>query len=59
MKLALASLIQQITRRSAAEPRRATLQAPSDPFDRLARIVRVERAREAAVLRTHAPHHAG
>jgi hypothetical protein len=59
MKITLASLIQQITRRTVAVPQRVAVQAPADPFDRLARIVRVERAREAAVLQAQAHHHAG
>jgi len=51
MTLNLATLIQRITRRDATTSRPHAVQVPADPFDRLARIVRVERAREAAVLR--------
>lgn len=49
MTLNLATLIERVTRRDAAAAKPA--EASVDPFDRLARIVRVERAREDAILR--------
>lgn len=58
MPLNLATLIQRITRRDAIALRPVPVQVPADPFDRLARIVRVERAREAAVMRMQAQRNA-
>lgn len=51
MTLNIATLIQRITRREATSGKSDAARGPADPFDRLARIVRVERAREAAVMR--------
>ena len=57
MTLRFASLIDQIVRRNATTSRPAA--TPADPFERLARIVRAERAREAAVPRVPVMHQAG
>lgn len=59
MKLTLATLIQLVARREAVASQPAAVQLRADPFERLDRIVRVERAREAVVLRALAHHHAG
>jgi hypothetical protein len=59
MTLNLATLIQRITGRDAVVTKAVAVPAAADPFDRLARIVRVERAREAVPVRVSMYRHAG
>lgn len=59
MTLDLASLLKRITRRDAGAPKTAVVPVEADPLDRLARIVRVERAREAANPQGRFHHQAG
>ena len=59
MTLNLVTLLKRITRQDATAKKPAVARVDADPFDRLARIVRVERAREAAMIRVPVHHHAG